>query len=78
MLYLIENPAEYGLSRLCVIAYEEFFHTLELIHEHTREGEGEGGRCSPDFVASIEGVYLNCVWCRGALCNGCGILFCSV
>ena len=52
VLYLIENPHEYGLSRLCLISYEEFFHTLEVIKEKT----DAVGLCSPDFVSSIEGT----------------------
>lgn len=52
VLYLIENPHEYGLSRLCLISYEEFFHTLEVIKEKT----DAVGLCSPDFVSSVEGT----------------------
>eukprot|EP00603_Paraphysomonas_imperforata_P000406 CAMPEP_0114439080 /NCGR_PEP_ID=MMETSP0103-20121206/14999_1 /TAXON_ID=37642 ORGANISM="Paraphysomonas imperforata, Strain PA2" /NCGR_SAMPLE_ID=MMETSP0103 /ASSEMBLY_ACC=CAM_ASM_000201 /LENGTH=974 /DNA_ID=CAMNT_0001609801 /DNA_START=21 /DNA_END=2945 /DNA_ORIENTATION=- len=55
VLYLIENPYEMGLSRLCLISYDEFFHTLEEIKANT----DRGGLCSPDYVSSLEGVYLS-------------------
>jgi hypothetical protein len=52
ILHLIVNPLDFGLSRLCLLDYDNYFDTLEKIREHSRE---EDALCSPEFVSSLDG-----------------------